>query len=97
MTFLGLEPERPRRDDGLARYGALGLQFAASVGLLAWGGFWLDGKLGTSPGFLIGGAFLGFVGGFLAIVRAVPPSHPVSRRASRPARPRSESDDEVEP
>jgi F0F1-type ATP synthase assembly protein I len=73
MTDLGSEPERPRRDDGLARYGALGLQFAASVGLLAWGGHWLDGRLGTTPWFLITGAFLGFAGGFLAIVRAVPP------------------------
>lgn len=76
MSELGSEPDRPRRDDGLSRYGALGLQFAASVGLLAWGGAWLDKRLGSSPWFLIGGAALGFIGSILAIVRAVPPPRP---------------------
>lgn len=73
MADLGLEPGSPRRDDGLARYGALGLQFAASVGLLAWGGHWLDGRWGTTPWLLIAGAFLGFLGSIVAIVKAVPP------------------------
>ena len=72
MSELGFEPDRPKRDDGLARYGALGLQFAASVGLLAWGGHWLDGRWGTDPWFLIGGACLGFFGSITAIVRSVP-------------------------
>jgi hypothetical protein len=84
MTHLGLEPDRPRRDDGLARYGALGLQFAASVGLLAWGGFWLDGRLGTSPWFLMAGASLGFAGSILAIIRAVPPPRPPKSPSSPP-------------
>ncbi len=76
MSSLGFEPGRPRRDDGLSRYGALGLQFAASVGLMAWGGHWLDGRLGTHPWLLIGGAFLGFFGSLIAIVRSVPPPRP---------------------
>ena len=76
MSELGFEPGRPRRDDGISRYGALGLQFAASVGLGAWGGHWLDGRLGTNPWLLITGAFLGFFGSILAIVRSVPPPRP---------------------
>ncbi len=79
MSELGFEPDRPKRDDGLARYGALGLQFAASVALLAWGGAWLDGRLGTTPWFLISGATLGFFGSIIAIVRAVPPARPPSK------------------
>ena len=76
MSELGFEPGRPRRDDGISRYGALVLQFAASVGLGAWGGHWLDGRLGTNPWLLITGAFLGFFGSILAIVRSVPPPRP---------------------
>ena len=57
----------------LGRYAGLGLQFAASVGLLAFGGYWLDGRLGTLPLFLLIGAFLGFAGSTVAIVRAVQP------------------------
>ena len=76
MSAQGFEPPRPRRNDGIARYGALGLQFAASVGLLAWGGHWLDGRFGTTPWLLIGGAFLGFLGSIVAILRSVPPPRP---------------------
>ena len=76
MSEMGLEPDKPTRDDGLSRYGALGLQFAASVGFAAWGGHWLDGRLGTRPWFLILGAFLAFFGSILAIVRSVPPPRP---------------------
>ncbi len=76
MTELGFEPGRPKRDDGISRYGALGLQFAASVGLAAWGGHWLDGRWGTHPWLLISGAFLGFFGSMIAIVRSVPPPRP---------------------
>jgi len=73
MSETGSEPGRPRRDDGLSRYGALGVQFAAAVGLLAWGGHWLDGRLGTSPWAMLAGAGLGFTGSIIAILRSVPP------------------------
>ncbi|MEO6709468.1 MAG: AtpZ/AtpI family protein [Planctomycetota bacterium] len=73
---MGSEPGRPRRDDGLSRYGALGVQFAASVGLLAWGGHWLDGRWGTGPWLLLAGACLGFIGSIIAILRSVPPPRP---------------------
>jgi F0F1-type ATP synthase assembly protein I len=76
MSETGFEPGGPRRDDGLSRYGALGVQFAASVGLLAWGGHWLDSRWGTSPWMLLVGACLGFVGSIIAILRSVPPARP---------------------
>lgn len=80
MSDLGFEPGRPPRDDGLARYGALGLQFATSVGLLAWGGHWLDDRWGTTPWLLLCGASLGFTGSIIAIIRAVPPARRPPRK-----------------
>ena len=58
----------------LGRYAGLGAQFAASIALLGALGWWLDGKLGTSPWLLIAGVFAGAVGGFIAMLRAVPPA-----------------------
>ena len=66
-----------RRNDptlDLGRYAGLGLRFvltAAVLGLLGW---WLDGRFGTAPWLLVAGVLLGSVGGFVAIVRAVPPA-----------------------
>lgn len=31
------------------RFMGVGLQFAATVGLFAWAGYWLDGKYGWEP------------------------------------------------
>ncbi len=42
----------------------LGLALAMSIALFALGGNWLDGRLGTSPLFVLLGVFLGFGGGF---------------------------------
>ena len=72
---------QPRGDQGesepqgsdLGRYAGLGLQFTATVGLLALAGYWLDGKLGTLPLFLLLGVLLGFLGAMVSIVRQVPP------------------------
>ena len=63
---------RQRRDMG--RYLGLGAQFAASVMLLTFGGYWLDGRLGSSPWFLLVGVFLGFAGGLVSIVKKVAPT-----------------------
>lgn len=38
----------------------IGLEFAVAVGLLAGGGYLLDGWLGTKPWFTLVGTFLGF-------------------------------------
>ena len=63
----------PRGSD-LGRYAGLGLQFTATVGLLALAGYWLDGKLGTLPLFLLAGVLLGFLGAMFSIIRQVPPT-----------------------
>lgn len=48
----------------------LGLEFATAEGLGVWAGYWLDGKLGTSPWLLVAGALAGFALGFYIILRA---------------------------
>jgi F0F1-type ATP synthase assembly protein I len=80
-------PRDPHRSaaEGYARYAGLGLQFAAAVGVFAWIGYWTDGKLGTSPIFLIAGVLLGFVGALVSLVRRVPP--PRGAKRSRPPEP----------
>ena len=73
---------QPRGDRGegepqgsdLGRYAGLGLQFTATVGLLALAGYWLDGKLGTLPLFLLAGVLVGFLGAMFSIIRQVPPT-----------------------
>lgn len=66
-----------------ARYAGLGAQFALT--LVAFGalGWWLDSKLGTEPWLLVAGIFLGAGGGFLALLRAVPPPRPPRAGAPR--------------
>ena len=59
-------------DRGSEAIGAA-LAFAAAVALFAWGGHWLDGRFDTSPLFLILGAALGVLGGFLHLIRKLAP------------------------
>jgi len=54
------------------RYAGLGFQLAASIAIFALGGWWLDGKLGTSPWLLIVGVFTGFGGGLYSLIKRVP-------------------------
>jgi F0F1-type ATP synthase assembly protein I len=78
--------DRERRgrddDDGLsdlasayqkaAPYLAASTTLVAAVGLFAWGGWWLDRKFGTEkPWFLLAGALVGMVGGFVSFFRTV--------------------------
>ena len=42
----------------------LGLTLGLAMALFAWAGNWLDGRLGTSPLFVLVGVFTGFGGGF---------------------------------
>jgi F0F1-type ATP synthase assembly protein I len=58
-----------RRD--FARYGGLGTQFAAAVGVLAYVGVRMDRWLGTSPLFLLIGVALGLAGGLIRLLTAV--------------------------
>lgn len=72
MTAPSSEPPG-RVPSELGRYAGLGVQFAASVLLLTFGGYWLDEWLGTLPLFMVLGVLLGAVGGTVAIVKQVPP------------------------
>ena len=65
----------------LARYSGLGLQFAATVGVFALLGYWLDQKLGVTPGFLLVGVFLGFGLGLYSMVKKLPSSSRAKSRA----------------
>ncbi len=83
-------PERPRRARGpsglelYGRYASLGMQFAATIGLFAWAGWWLDEKLGSRPIGLIVGVLVGFAGGLVSLVHQVPP--PRGRRREEQGR-----------
>jgi hypothetical protein len=51
------------------RYSTLGIQLVAFVGLLAWGGWWLDGYWGFArPWCTLVGALGGSVGAIVYIV-----------------------------
>ncbi len=97
-----MDPRAPSRKSlsgasDLGRYAGLGVQFAASMALLGAAGWWLDGKLGTSPWLLITGVFAGAVGGFIAVIRAVPPSVHSARGASYRVEHEHEHEDERPP
>lgn len=82
-----MDPSAPSRKGAsgasdLGRYAGLGVQFAASMALMGALGWWLDGKFGTSPWLLITGVFAGAVGGFIALLRAVPASVHAARGAT---------------
>lgn len=57
----------------LARYGGLGLGLGVTLAAFALAGWWLDGRLGTSPLCLLVGTSLGFLGGMTSLIRKVPP------------------------
>jgi len=49
----------------------MGVQFAATIGVFGFLGYWLDAKWGTSPWLLIAFIFLGFFGGLISMVSKV--------------------------
>ena len=55
----------------LARFAGIGLQFGAAITLFSLAGYWVDGRLGTRPAFLIVGVLLGFAGGTISMVKSV--------------------------
>ena len=82
------EPSREQKErEGVppivdvARYSGLGLQLAASVALFLAGGWWLDGKLGTTPLLTILGALTGAAAGFYSLYR-----HLVKGQSGEPPR-----------
>lgn len=53
-----------------APYMAASTSLVAAVGVFAWAGWWLDGKLEhETPWLLIVGAVLGMIGGFISFFR----------------------------
>lgn len=78
----------PRQQEGAAsdlfRYSGLGVQFAATVGIFALAGRWLDGRWNTSPWLLIVGVFLGFALGLLSMVKKLPSSPRTSEGGKKP-------------
>jgi F0F1-type ATP synthase assembly protein I len=67
--FPGTESANARPEESVGQYAGIGFQFAAAILLFTFVGYWLDGKLGTSPWLLILGMFVGAAGGFYSIYR----------------------------
>jgi ATP synthase protein I len=53
------------------QYTGYGLTWALSTLLFLLGGWWIDGKMGTMPLFMILGAFIGAGAGFYSLYRHV--------------------------
>jgi F0F1-type ATP synthase assembly protein I len=60
--------QSPRLVVEMARFAHLGFQLALATGLFLLGGWWVDGKLGTTPLLTIVGALTGAGAGFYSIV-----------------------------
>lgn len=69
-------------------YTGHGLTWALSVLLFLLGGWWLDGRLGTTPLLMILGAFVGGAAGFYSLY------HHVVVRPGRREQERPDADDE---
>jgi ATP synthase protein I len=49
------------------RHAGAGIQFAGSILLFLFAGYWLDGRLGSRPWLMILGAVVGAVAGFYSM------------------------------
>jgi F0F1-type ATP synthase assembly protein I len=71
-----------------------GLTLAVTAFLFSYGGYLLDGQLGTRPLFLILGVLLGAVGGFIHLLRVVAPEMlPFGKEPKRDRRPGDDQHD----
>jgi F0F1-type ATP synthase assembly protein I len=53
----------------LLRYSSLGVEFTLTFLLPLGVGFWLDGKAGTRPGFMLLGGAVGFAVGLWRLIK----------------------------
>ena len=90
MTDPSQSGTEPKSDH--LRYAGVGFQFAGTFLVTGALGWWLDGKLGTSPWLLLVGIFLGAAGGFASLVLRIspprkepptPPNSPSERSSSK--------------
>ena len=58
-----------RRPDAMLRASALGLQVVITFAVLAWAGYWLDGRYGFAPWGTLGGIALGLFAMVTALLR----------------------------
>lgn len=65
----GKPPGPPAPLLALARFSGHGLTLAVSTGMFLFLGWWVDGKLGTTPVLTILGAMLGAAAGFYSLLR----------------------------
>ena len=56
---------------GMGRYLALGIQMVVVTGVITGIGYWLDQKTGKAPVYLIVFFFIGALGGFAVVWRAL--------------------------
>ena len=55
----------------IAPYASVGIQFAVTILVFVAGGWWLDGRLGTTPIFILLGMLLGAVAAFYKLYRTL--------------------------
>ena len=63
-------------------FAGVGVQFVAAILVFLFLGKWLDGRLGTTPVFLLLGTFIGAAGGFYSMYRKVTAAARQSMRES---------------
>ena len=84
------EPDPLARNE-YGRYAGMGFTFALTIILFAWFGWWIDGKLGTTPLCLFVGVLAGFAGGLISMIKRIPP---VRRRSSKAEADSAEASDD---
>ena len=70
--------------EAYGRFASFGIQLVVTMCLLGWGGWWLDGRFGTYPLFMIVGLFAGAGASFYALILAVNDASPKRTEAADP-------------
>lgn len=70
-TRSGRKRQPPSTSGNAGQHLGSGLQFAVTIALCAYGGWWVDARWGTTPWFLIGGCLFGSVAAFYHLYRSL--------------------------